>query len=107
MIINNYVAIFLLSLGLVSVAHSEEEGADLFKQVTKTAKKCAASVQSNTQAASCYIKATPKKCQQEVINYLSSSEKDDAVRAWYFCVSTCAGASFWSRNFGECSRESQ
>lgn len=102
---NNLIAAFFLSLGIASNAQSDDDGTALFWKVTEAAQECVASTNNGTDAASCYIKATPKKCQQQVITFLSSTNKNDARRAWYFCVASCASSGFWSNRFGECSRE--
>jgi hypothetical protein len=96
--------VLLLLLGYGAFAHSEDRGKQLFDEVVGKAKECAAG-KSGSEVSNCYIRATPKKCQPHVINLLSREEKDEARRAWYLCIASCADAGFWSANFGECSRE--
>jgi hypothetical protein len=98
-----FFVLFLL-LGYAPIAHSEDRGRQLFNEVINNAKECAAG-KSGSEVLNCYIRATPKKCQQHVIEYFSREEKDEARRAWFFCVASCADAGLWSANLGECSRE--
>lgn len=101
-----FVAVLLVSLGFTSNARSDDAGAALFKKVTTAAQACA-STKVGTEVTFCWIKATPKKCEPQIINYLSSENKYEASHAWYICVASCASAGFWANRFGECSREVQ
>jgi hypothetical protein len=50
----------------------------------------------------CFLKSTPKKCQSFVYDALFGSGNK---RQWYLCVISCADAGWYSRTFGECSRD--
>jgi hypothetical protein len=94
----------LLLLGYAAFAYSGDRGEQLFYKVLARAQECNAN-KSGSEVSSCMIKATPKKCQPQMIYFLSREDKDEARRALYFCVASCADAGFWSTRFGECSRE--
>ncbi len=50
----------------------------------------------------CFLKSTPKKCHSVVYDaLLGGGEK----RKWYLCVISCADAGWYSRTFGDCSRD--
>jgi hypothetical protein len=74
-IMNFRIVVFVLFLliGYGAFAHSEDRGKQLFDKVVGSAKECAAG-KSGSEVTTCYIKATPKKCQQHVINLLSREE---------------------------------
>ena len=52
--------------------------------------------------ALCFLKSTPKKCQPLVYDALLGSRNK---QQWYLCVISCGDAGWYSRTFGECSRE--
>ena len=52
--------------------------------------------------ALCFLKSTPKKCQPLVYDALLGSGNK---QQWYLCVISCGDAGWYSRTFGECSRE--
>lgn len=82
-----------------------DKGQKLITDVIAKGKECAER-KAGTEAISCYVKATPSKCESHVYQVFSQFEnRAGALRAWYLCISTCADAGFWSRTYGECARE--
>jgi hypothetical protein len=98
------VALLLLLLGYSAVAHSDDRGWQLWKEVIDKAVECATD-KAGSEFYTCYINATPKKCQPYVIDYISGGKTEEAKRAWCLCVASCANVGFWSEHFGECSRQ--
>jgi hypothetical protein len=50
----------------------------------------------------CYLDASPSRCKQATIHYVSHPEL--GMRTWSMCVRSCARAGFMSRTFGSCRR---
>ncbi|MDP1635500.1 MAG: hypothetical protein Q8L69_12570 [Gallionellaceae bacterium] len=93
----------LLAIALPALSEDKEQ--KLIADVFAKGKECAEG-KSGTEVVSCYVKATPSKCQSQVYRVFSRFEnKMEARRAWYLCISTCADAGFWSRKYGECARD--
>jgi len=86
-------------------AFGNNEGKVLFDEVLSNAQNCA-KVKTGSDFIQCYINATPKKCEKEMMDALATrgDEKSNVRRKLFMCISTCANASFFSRNWGECSR---
>lgn len=98
-------SLFLIFIvGTFMPSYAEDAGKQLYFEVVENGKQCA-SGKSGTDRLNCFIKATPKKCQTLVVNYFADNEKDEARRAWFYCVASCAGEGVWSNTFGDCSRE--
>ena len=64
-----------------------------YRNVLDAARECVRG--KDHSPVTCWAKASPKKC--ESLTY-DTTER----RSWMLCVRTCADASLWSRNFGEC-----
>jgi hypothetical protein len=101
------LASLLLSLLFIHQAFGAEDlGMAMYRQVVAVGLECARG-KSGSQVVSCYVRASPKKCEAYVYPALAQydDERLTAQRAWAYCVSSCLDASAWSRSFGECSRE--
>jgi hypothetical protein len=97
----------LLSLLFIQQTIAAEDlGMAMYRQVIAVGRECAKG-KSGSQVVSCYVRASPKKCEAYVYPALAqyADERLTAQHAWAYCVSSCLDASAWSRNFGECSRE--
>lgn len=79
---------------------TERNSAPYRADVIAAANKCRS---EGGNAAECYANASPKRCEQLAIRYVSAVSK--YVRAWSSCVMSCAHASWMSRTFGDCRRE--
>lgn len=99
------VAVMMIAFLPFTVA-AQDKGSELFQTVTENAVRCAVG-KSGSEFVSCYVKATPAKCESQVYEYFArrGDNKNEAQRAWYYCVTSCAEAGFWSRSFGDCARE--
>lgn len=99
---------FAIWLGILlsgNVFGADDPGTILFNEVLKVADQCATN-KSGTQVISCYVKASPKKCESVVLShFVGLNAGQQYTPAWYFCVASCVDAGVWSRTFGECSRE--
>ena len=98
---------FLVLLLVKPVMGAEEDlGIALYREVVAVGRQCAQE-KSGSQVISCYVKASPKKCEQQVYEAFTKSDeaRSSARRAWAYCVASCLDASFWSRSLGECTRE--
>ena len=60
---------------------------------------------SKTIQLHCWEKALPKKCRTLV--YRNTESLSSSKRSWFNCASSCVDAGLYSRNFGECSRQSK
>lgn len=101
------LASLLLSLLFIRQAIAAEDlGMAMYRQVVAAGLECAKG-KSGSQVVSCYVRASPKKCEAYV--YAALTQQDDerltAQHAWAYCVASCLDASAWSRSFGDCSRE--
>lgn len=96
-------AAVMMAAFLPIIATAQDKGLELFQTVMENAKRCAAG-KSGSEVSSCYVKATPAKCESQVYEYLAR-RGDRPQHAWYFCVASCADAGFWSQSFGDCARE--
>lgn len=97
----DFIVLFVIVVLLISfssLSHAENKGKQLFFEVIAKAKKCSEG-KSGSARSNCFIEATPKKCQPLVINFLSREEKDEAKRAWFFCIASCGDAGVWSKTF--------
>ena len=91
------VAIMLTtSLSVITTA----QGGELFQEVIKNAKQCRTD-KSRQEIISCYVEATPAKCESQVYDWFARRNP----KAWFLCVESCADAGYWSRTFGGCARE--
>ena len=102
------LAFMLLVLLLVKPAMGAEEdlGLALNREVVAVGRQCAQG-KSGSQVISCYVKASPRKCEPQVYEAFTKSDEaqSEARRAWAYCVASCIDAGFWSRSLGECTRE--
>ena len=69
--------------------------------VLERARSCV-TAEEFSPSALCFLKSTPKKCQPLVYDALLGSGNK---QQWYLCVISCGDAGWYSRTFGECSRE--
>lgn len=104
------VKIFFYAIMIAAVVFSESMANDsknAFKDVFDNANRCKLQNNYKDNPFLCYIKAAPHKCENEMIEFLSSAVelRDNAQRKLFICIATCAEASIYSRTFGECSRE--
>jgi len=88
---------------LPGTASAQDEGRELFRTVVDDAKRCLAG-KSRTEQISCYVKASPAKCESHVYEWVARRGAA-SQRAWYLCVASCADAGFLSRSFGSCARD--
>lgn len=51
-------------------------------------------------AMDCYVKASPQRCKQTAIQFVS--ELGEARRTWAMCVRSCAASGFYASHFGDC-----
>jgi hypothetical protein len=101
------LASLLLSLLFIHQAIAAEDlGIAMYRQVVAVGLECARG-KSGSQVVSCYVRASPKKCEPYVYPALvqQNDERFTAQQAWAYCVASCLDASAWSSRFGECSRE--
>lgn len=96
----------LISIALCQLAQAQDPGLKFYSEVLKVAQACA-SGKSGTEQILCYTKATPNKCESEIRQMIASdgNDRSTAMKSWQICVASCADASIWSSEFGECSRE--
>lgn len=94
--------ILIFVLYYVSPGAAQNDGSELWRDVIAAARTCTDG-KRGIERVQCYINASPKKCETRVLDFFAS-RGDTARRAWALCVRSCVGASFWSRQFGECSR---
>jgi len=96
----NIVLIFVL---LNVFASRANEAKYLLKEVFDNAKLCIVKKYEN-EPFLCYIKSSPKKCENDMMNYISSQMEFNVSNKLFLCVATCVDASIYSKTFGECSR---
>ena len=75
---------------------------DLWKSVFESQQACREENPTLVWHA-CWERALPEKCGALV--YQDSAPTGESIERWYICTLSCIDAGFWSRNFGECSRE--
>ena len=104
-LIRVYSSVLVVCVFLPVAATAQEEG-KFFQTVVANATKCAAG-KTGSEAVSCYVKATPAKCELQVYEFFArhGDHKAHARNAWYYCVESCADTGFWSRSFGDCARK--
>lgn len=59
--------------------------------------------QGGGDMASCYVKASPKRCTQQALS-LIAHDRADALKTWAICVKSCEAASAVSKLIGDCRR---
>jgi len=97
----------VMMIGFLPItATAQDKGLELHQTVIENAQRCAAD-KSGSEVISCYVKATPAKCESQVFQYFArrGDDKSEAGHAWRICVASCADAGFWSRSFGDCARD--
>jgi hypothetical protein len=81
----------------------QDKGREYFKQSLEAAHTCKDKYKG-TELMSCWIRAFPKKCESEGFKALGQ-RTTAASNAHFVCVVSCSDAEFWSKHYGECSRE--
>ena len=101
-----FASLLLILLSLERVIGAEDQGIAFYREVLAVARGCAEG-KSGSAVVSCYVRASPQKCETEVYEAMTrqGQARSSARRAWAFCVASCLDAGLWSRSFGECSRE--
>lgn len=97
---------FFLVLLLTEQALAEDPGFVFYREVLAVGRQCAKG-KSGSQVFSCYVKASPKKCEKQVYEAFAKNDEPwyEAHRYWAYCIASCVDAGFLSRNLGECTRE--
>jgi hypothetical protein len=102
-----FAVVPMIFLSLIELAAAgEDRGMALYREVVEVGRQCAKE-NPGSQVISCFVRASPKKCESYVYSAFTQEEdaQSSAKRAWAYCVASCLNANFWSRNFGECARE--
>lgn len=81
-------------------------GATVNEDVLRAAQACSATATTVEQQRNCVIRITPRKCRHWVRGKPQRAMSMSIRQAWLGCVSTCEGATFYARKFGECSTPS-
>lgn len=84
----------------------QDQGQELSQAVQENVRSCT-NDKSGPGTVACWVKASPRKCEPQVLEMLSGRGRAYAAgfRAWNVCVASCAQANVWSRTLGECARE--
>lgn len=96
--------IFLLFLLIVAPINLEAstDGDKLWQEVIENVTMCNLKTKMTKK---CFIDSVPSKCEDYVLEMFLTQEKNEARKGLSLCVKSCANASIFSRQFGECSRK--
>lgn len=106
------INLIVIILCLITQTSHASDATNLFEEVFDNIKTCIKEKKYKDQPYLCYIKSAPKKCKDDMVNFISISGdydsrslKSSAQRKLFFCIATCVDASLYARTFGECSRD--